>query len=118
MGHTMSNSRGRSCDGGVMPRACAEAFGEIRQTLGEIRMLTEATHEQAAGTNGRVAELFRLVGGQAVGAAEVRMELKQVRDKQRQQDTLARKLLTAGWRLALMLAGTVASLLGVRQLLE
>jgi len=118
MKHHMSNTREPACSGGVMPRACAEVFGEIRQTLGAIRALAEATHEQVAQTNGQVAELFRLLGRQAVDAARVRAELKQVRDKQRQQDTLARKLLTTGWRLAVMLAGAVASLLGVRQLLK
>jgi len=107
----------RSCRDSV-PRLCAQAFAEIRQTLGRIQAITEATHAQAAKTNGYVADLFAAGAARTAELARLKAELQHVQARQREQDTLTQKVLTAGWRLAVMLAGIVASLLGIKQALK
>ena len=42
--------------------------------------------------------------------------MQHVRAKQREQDTLTRKLLAAGWKLVVTLAGTIFVSFGMRQL--
>ena len=107
----------RPCHDSI-PRACAEAFAGIRETLGRIESISKATHQQATETNGRVSQLFTSVGEHSVELATLTAEMNHVQAKQHQQDTLARKFLAAGWRLAVMLAGVVASILGLKQLLR
>ncbi len=101
-----------------IPRSCAEAFADIRQTLGHIATVAEATHVQATRTNGRVAELFAVGSDHRSQLTRLETELDHLRLRQVAQDTLARRALTAGWRLAVMLAGVVASLLGFKHLIR
>ena len=108
----MPNGKCRDC----VPRGCAEAFADIRQTLGQIRSIAQATHEQAARTNGHVTDLFTVTGRHTAEMVRLETELRHVRAHQREQDTLTRKFLAAGWRVAVMLAGATASILGVKHL--
>ena len=62
-----------------VPRGCAEAFADIRQTLGQIKSVAEATHEQAARTNGHVTDLFTVTGRHT--AEMVRLDLQYIRQR-------------------------------------
>ena len=99
-----------------IPRGCAESFAEIGQALGRIEAIAQATHEQAARTNGRVAELFEAAGRQRAELARLEVRVDELGDRQAEQASLTRTVLTAGWKLSLMLAGVVASLLGIKHL--
>ena len=102
----------------TIPRACAESFAAIRESLGRIESGVEATHAQAARTNGCVADLFASASRHSVEVARLQTQLHEVRDRQREADTFARKVLAAGWKVAVMLAGVVASILGFKQIIK
>lgn len=106
-----------SC-GQTIPRACAESFADITGRLGEIKAIAQATHEQASRTNGRVAELFEQTASQASALARLGAEVTHLQVHQAEQEGLTRRVLSAGWRVALILAGAVASLLGLKHLVQ
>ncbi|NQU75845.1 MAG: hypothetical protein HQ546_05975 [Planctomycetes bacterium] len=99
-----------------IPRACADLFADMRETLARIESLAKATHSQAAKTNGCAADLFSLVNKHTAELVHLETELKHFQTEQQEQATLAQKLLTAGWRLAVLLAGVVASILGLKHI--
>jgi hypothetical protein len=103
---------------GTIPRACADAFAEIRQSLGRIESIAQATHAQASKTNGRVADLFAADATRRAELVRLRTQLQEVRSRQSDQESLARTLLGAGWKISLILAGAVASLMGIRHLFQ
>ena len=100
----------------TIPRACAESFAEIRQALGRIEAIAQATHAQATRTNGSVGELFAAGSRQRTELARLEVRMEELGERQAQQESLARTVLAAGWKLSLMLAGVVASLLGIKHL--
>ncbi len=102
----------------TVPRQCAESFAAVRQALGQIQSVAEATHEQAARTDQQVARLFELRADDAGGLARLEVRLAHVDERQHRQDTLIRKLFAAGWRVAVALAGVVASVLGIKHLFK
>jgi len=102
----------------IIPRACAESFADIRQSLGRLESVAEATHAQTTKTNECVGELFASASRHSVELARLQTQVHNIRDRQSEADTLARKVLAAGWKVAVMLAGVVASILGVRQIIN
>jgi len=99
------------CDGEQIPRTCAEAFGRIERTLGELVAMTADARNHAARTNGHVGRLFervddhatRLAGLEARQAAETAGDDRQSRNK-----TLEILGIVAG--VIVVLAGVIAVL--------
>ena len=100
----------------TIPRACADSFAEIRQALGRIEAIGQATHAQASKTNGHVADLFAADAHKRAELARLTTRLQELQARQAEQESLARTILAAGWKVSLMLAGAVASLLGIKHL--
>ncbi len=97
---------------------CADSFSQIHQSLGRIEAVTQSTHTQAAATNGRVEDLFAADSSRRAEMARLNTRMQELQNRLCDQESLARTVLTAGWKLSIMLAGTVGTLLGIRRLLN
>jgi hypothetical protein len=63
-----------------------------------------------------VADLFAADAQRRTQLARQGVQLQELQARQSDQESLARTVLAAGWKISLMLAGAVASLLGIKHL--
>jgi t-SNARE complex subunit (syntaxin) len=99
------------CDGEQIPRTCAEAFGRIERTLGELVAMTADARNHAARTNGHVGRLFERVDDHATRLATLearRRDRADEDDRASRSKTLEILGIVAG--VVVVLAGVIAVL--------